>query len=111
MAAQNGLICAACAKVSLVFFDEINRLDNNLALVAHLLRGNDEDRDLMDDVLPRVGEFLAQFLERRLLLEHIVFGRSVEGAIFDTGLLESETLRVMRKIGRDSPPKSDDADP
>jgi len=80
----------------LEFCDLSHSLDSKLRLMADLTQASDSDRIIFDDSLAAIGDELIEYLDKRILLEHVFFGRSIKRVQLESQKMKAEIWRLQK---------------
>lgn len=109
-----GLLCAGCAKLALIYSDEVAKTDARLHLIARLLGAAAFSNEDIMDLVPQVAMAIEEYLDQRRAIDHVVFDRSADGGDIDDDVRDA-AVRYRRIFGRiladDRDPTSDDSEP
>jgi hypothetical protein len=80
----------------LEFCDLSYDLDARLRLLADLAQATESNRIIFDDCLSELGNQLLEYLGKRVLLEHVFFGRNLKLIGLDHQEIKAEIWRLQK---------------
>lgn len=90
--------CKDFKKVALNYLDLSVEIDMPLQLLVSFLYRITDENPLEVQDFRSIAKIIEIFLNKKLVLEHEFFGRSIHSATFDEIELEAEKFKIQQKI-------------
>jgi hypothetical protein len=91
---NNTLLCERCRAIGGNYTDEVRELDDELSLVAELSLACGNPETPTPELMESLGGLIARQLDRRVILQHYFFGRTLHSRALGPAFLKGELARL-----------------
>ena len=90
--------CKKFEKLALLYEDISADMDRPLRLLSDLLLAVHHTEVVDDDAIESIGFFLRDFMNKKLVYEHYIFGRSLQDCTFSDAEVSGELCKITLQL-------------